>query len=232
MSDRRLDPLDDEIDKLLAAERDRPAPPPELRTRVIQRLGAPLGPIPDLSSGVRPAQPPAPVPVASPSLLGAPLVAGLIAGGVVAAVIALGGPEPRPVAVVTATAAPPAITASVREPPPEPAPVLVDAGAPPPAPRATASARDEGLAAERALLDEAQRALSAGRSADALELVGRHAAEHPRGRLGEEREGLWIRALIAAGRSDEARVRAERFKRSHPRSLLLPALEAAVGPIP
>lgn len=234
MSDRRLEPLDDDLDRLLAAERDRPGPPPEARARLAARLEATLGPFPDPGSGIRPVSPPAaPVvaPTAGASSFALPLAVGLVAGGVVAALITLRGPDPVPVVTPAVTSAPVTL-ASVEEPRAEPAPIVLDAGPAPPPPRASASPREESLAAERALLDEAQRALGSGRSGDALGAISRHAAQFPRGRLSEEREGLAVQALLAAGRRDEARTRAERFKRSHPGSLLLPALESSLGPIP
>jgi hypothetical protein len=92
--------------------------------------------------------------------------------------------------------------------------------------------RDVDLAAERALLEIARTALARGQSARALEALQRHATEFPRGRLGEEREALSIQALLAAGRRDEARARAERFEKTFPRSLLLPAIDAALAPKP
>jgi hypothetical protein len=88
---------------------------------------------------------------------------------------------------------------------------------------------DAGLAAERRILDAARRAVAGGRGADALAALDRHAREFPRGRLSEEREALWIQALIGTGRREEARQRASRFRRSFPRSLLLQAIEAALG---
>lgn len=92
--------------------------------------------------------------------------------------------------------------------------------------------RDDSLAAERALLEVGRSAVIAGQSAAALSALGRHAREFPRGRLSEEREGLWIRVLIGAGRLDEARQRAARFRKSFPRSMLIPSFEEALGTIP
>jgi hypothetical protein len=237
MTDRGLEPLDDELDQLLAAERDRPDVPAATRARVLQRLATSLGPTGTTGHGGGPAASPAtPAAIsAAPAGVGIPVAVGLALGLVVASAIVLRAPDPPapPPPIVTAPAATASATAAETarvEPPP-----IVDAGALP-APRPTSSVeappREDSLAAERALLDEAQRALASGRSAEALAGVARHAAEFPRGRLSEEREGLWIRALIAAGRNDEARARAERFKRNHPGSLLVPAIESALGTIP
>jgi hypothetical protein len=95
-----------------------------------------------------------------------------------------------------------------------------------------AAGRDTELAAERALLEEARTAVAQGHGAEALDAVERHGRAHPGGRLSEEREALRIRALVAAGRTSEARERAARFKAAFPKSLLLPAVEASVASIP
>ena len=107
----------------------------------------------------------------------------------------------------------------------------------PGAPAASAAAaagagRDDQLAAERAMLDVARTAVGRGQGAAAIAELERHAAAFPRARLAEEREALWIQALLQTGRQDDAHARAARFKRSFPRSMALPALEAALGPIP
>jgi hypothetical protein len=232
MTERRLEPLDEELHDLLAAERDRPDLPDPARARIAGRLAATLGPLGSVGSGIRPTAPqPAAAAPASTSIIGAPLGLGLLAGGVVAALIATRAPAPAP-SVEAPPAAIASVSAAVSAVLAAPPPAASAAVAPPPSARPSASARDESLAAERAVLDRAQRAVAAGRSDEALAEVARHAAEFPRGRLSEEREGLWIQALLAAGRADEARARAARFKRAHPRSLLLPALESTLGPIP
>ena len=92
--------------------------------------------------------------------------------------------------------------------------------------------RDVDLAAERAVLEEARAAVAGGQSAAAFAALQRHARSFPRGRLVEEREGLWIQTLLASGRSSEARERVARFRRSFPRSMLLPGFDAALDPIP
>ncbi len=85
------------------------------------------------------------------------------------------------------------------------------------------------LARERALLDQARAAAAHGEPAQALATTERHRLQFPRGRLREEREALAIRALISLGRANEARTRAEAFRATYPRSLLLPALDAALS---
>lgn len=84
-----------------------------------------------------------------------------------------------------------------------------------------------GLAAERALLDVASSALARGMPDEALEAVERHARDYPRGILVEEREAVEVKALVASGRTDEAKARATSFRARYPKSLLLSAVEAA-----
>lgn len=94
---------------------------------------------------------------------------------------------------------------------------------------ASPASKDLALSAERSLLERARSALARGNVNGALEALGRHTTEFPRGRLSEEREAIWIQALAAGGRTGEARQRLARYKASFPRSFSLPALEAALG---
>lgn len=82
--------------------------------------------------------------------------------------------------------------------------------------------RDVSLAAERALLEVARAALAKGEIDAALRALDRHQREHAQGRLREEREALFIEALRAAGRNQEAETRRARFLQEFPNSLLSP----------
>ena len=109
-----------------------------------------------------------------------------------------------------------------------PEPVPPDAGA-----RARVRATEpEGtasrLAAERAIIDVIRTAIARGHTNSALDAIARHARDFPRGRLSEERDGLRVIALARAGRRTEAVAAAERFRRAHPRSVLRPAIDAAL----
>jgi hypothetical protein len=84
------------------------------------------------------------------------------------------------------------------------------------------------LAAEQALLDDAQRALSTGAAARALAALDRHAARWPKGLLAEEREALAIRALDADGQRAAARRRAAAFHAAWPASLFRTAVDDAL----
>jgi hypothetical protein len=103
----------------------------------------------------------------------------------------------------------------------------------PPKPTALATANPsldtgERLAAESAVLDVARTALAAGDGERALDAVQRHEATFPRGLLTEEREALGIRALLALGRTSEAKGRVALFRTRYPESLFLPAVESAL----
>jgi hypothetical protein len=139
----------------------------------------------------------------------------------------------------------PAPTAPVAAPPiaiPSPAapmtatPTAVPTPASPaPAARPTRHHAHEGegdLVAERRLLDAAHAALARGDHAAALSALARDRREFPHGQLAEERDSLFIGALAASGRTDEARARAAAFRTRYPRSIFLPAVEATVPAVP
>ncbi len=133
-------------------------------------------------------------------------------------------PEPPTSSAPPAPAVPSSALPSV-SPAPSSAPVAAR-----PEPEVTPGpGRDAELGAERALLDMARSALARGQAAGSLTTLDQHRREFPRGRLSEEREGLAVQALVASGRMDEARTRVERFRRSYPKSLMLPALQGLVG---
>jgi hypothetical protein len=50
--------------------------------------------------------------------------------------------------------------------------------------------------------------------------------------LREEREALAVKAFVLAGRGDEARARADKFRAKYPASLFLPAIESSLRSIP
>lgn len=95
--------------------------------------------------------------------------------------------------------------------------VRVDAGTP-----------DERLAAERVLVERARSALARGRQSDALVALREHRKRFKDGQLAEEREALTVAALASQGESEQARATADRFRKRYPKSLLLPAVSAAL----
>jgi hypothetical protein len=172
-------------------------------------------------------------------LLLKPILLGAALGGVVAAFMVTPpsrpSPQPEAAAPVVAPSGDALPTAVGRRAPSDRAAVPVAATALPslsPSPPHASGAPEESLADERVILDDARRALAEGRTATALDALGRHARDFPRGRLSEEREGLWILVLARAGNAGEACARAARFRDNYPRSILLPAIESAAGQIP
>jgi hypothetical protein len=130
----------------------------------------------------------------------------------------------------------PAIQMNARTPGPARAPSAVSptAGAPRARDdrlreRVEPSASTEGLAAERGLLNLARVALEREEPLEALATTDRHEREYPNGTLSQEREAMAIRALVALGRTGEARQRAARFRARFSNSLLLPSIEELLG---
>lgn len=123
-------------------------------------------------------------------------------------------PEPPPVEPVKPVVARPSRPTEVT-PPKEPTPP---------------ASRDTQLSQERGLLEVARTALARGDVAATLDAVERHARDFPDGRLAEEREVLFIQALVQAGRKDEAARHAASFRKQFPDSLMGPAVDAALAP--
>ncbi|HSO40592.1 MAG TPA: hypothetical protein VLT33_49030, partial [Labilithrix sp.] len=110
-------------------------------------------------------------------------------------------------------------------------PELDDAAAPVTTPAGARPAGDS-LAAERALLDPARTALGRGDGASAMNAARKHEAAFRNGALTEEREAIAVQALVRLGRSEEARLRGERFLVRYPGSVLAPAVKAALEAAP
>lgn len=83
------------------------------------------------------------------------------------------------------------------------------------------------LRQEQVLLDTARTALINQRPQDALVALDRHTRNFPSGELSEQREVLAVQALSLSGDVAAARERSIRFKKQYPRSVFLPAVEAA-----
>jgi len=88
------------------------------------------------------------------------------------------------------------------------------------------------LAAERSLLEMARAALGRGAADRALIALRRHGRQFPNGELTEEREGLLVQALVGAQKYEQAREKADQFKKRYPRSLFAPVVDQAIGTIP
>ncbi len=254
MSEHEIKPLESELQALLDVERSPPDLPRDVAARVLQRVEAtaafgaasgehgaavggglgggllarrlPFGMVMFVLGGLAGAglhatlQPSVRPPAAAPR---APLLPVSPVSGAT---------EPAPLAPVV-----PPPRAEVPEPVPLVRPAPVPATVPVPsvayaAREPTGPGRDVDLAAERALLEIARTALARGQVEAALDAVQRHARRFPRGQLVEERESVWIQALVAGERSAEARQRAAEFRRRFPQSILRPVVEAAVRSIP
>lgn len=213
------------------------------RARMKARLVSALPPPPDGgggdSGGGEPASPPAGGAGAVGILPKVPLwvaAAALLVGGAAGAlyprapvehVVVVHGP-PLVVSPPASTApGPPSVAVSV--PPSIDLKDLPLVAAPPAAAAEAGAPRADDLAAERAALDVARTALGRGDGANALSACDDHARRYPRGALAEEREAIAVQALVLEHRGDDARARAERFRKTHPRSILLPAVLAAAG---
>ena len=88
-----------------------------------------------------------------------------------------------------------------------------------------------GLTAENVPIAAALAALARHAPADAIAALQRHASRFPDGQLEEEREALWIQALVAAGEGVEARARGDRFRRRFPGSIQQEVVAAALATI-
>ena len=100
----------------------------------------------------------------------------------------------------------------------------------PPTTARVPSQSDFLLAQERELVDTARSALLHNSFEGALVALRAHADRFADGRLAEERESLWVQALVLAGDVEQARTRAQHFHARFPQSLLGPVVDAALPP--
>jgi len=229
MSDIGTDELPEDVAKLLGAAKELRGPSDAVRANMRSRLVAALPPGGGGGGGAGSGGA-KPFPRVPAWVAAATFAAGLAAGVLVRPASA---PPPVEVAKTTDTqkpAAPAQASPVVPTVVPSDLPLVV-AAKPAPAPSALPSHAPRGsdLAAERAVLDMARTALNKGDNQNALAAAQEHEKKFPRGALSEEREAIAVRALSEGGRKDEAKARAERFKKSHPESILLPAVLAAGG---
>jgi hypothetical protein len=248
------DDIPESLRDLIAAEKSRPNPTPEVGQRVYARLAAGLGLPPMLGDSA----PVAPIP-AAPAAPAATAVAGAVAKtaahgtarGLLTFIVgaAVGattygtvqhlrhGAEPTAAPTATAPAPAPAIPPPPAPPPAEAQPETAKPAAPPPgragvAEPPLAASRDRGLAAERKLVEMARSALARGHIDGALASLRRHARGFPKGQLAEERDSLFVQALVAKGDFVRARSHAEYFHRHYPHSLFSPVVDQALRSIP
>ena len=96
------------------------------------------------------------------------------------------------------------------------------------APSARTSGASLDLAEELRIVDAARAAVSERRHDEALRLLADHEASYPSGQLAQQRERLWVQALVETGDVAQARSRARAFRRQHPRGALSAPLERAL----
>jgi hypothetical protein len=211
----------DDLEAYFAAERAfEEVPSPEVRRRIRAGVSAAL-PSPGGGGGGG-----IPIRKAALGMLGTFALGGVLGA---AAMHASQTPAkiaaPSPVVVAAPASAPPPVADA-------PSAVTIELPSVLPSTRPSASTpTGESIAAERALLDAARVELANAEPQAALDRVERHAKEFPHGRLVEEREAIAVRCLVKVGRNEEARQRGAAFKARWPRSLALPAVEAAMESI-
>lgn len=235
------DELSSSVKRLLEHERARPQPGPEVEARVLEKLTqsmltAPLG-------ADAPSSPAAAAP-ASVSGLGAVklVLAAVIGAGAGAGLHAtFRAPEVRVVEVVRerVVEVPVPVAPAPVEPVAEPVPPIARkppvVKPSPPAPtvpppksdQESSRERDRALAAERMLIEQARTSLARQNPAEALAALNEHRQRFADGQLGEEREGLEVLALFAAGEIERAKTAAAEFRRRFPQSVLLRSIRRA-----
>jgi len=82
--------------------------------------------------------------------------------------------------------------------------------------------------AERKLIESARKALRSGNARLAIKKAREHRRTFPRGALTQEREALWVRALVKSGSYKQARKRGAGFLKRFPRSLHKRAVQSAL----
>lgn len=261
MKNDDLMPLSDDLQRLLLAEKAAPPMPGALQAKDGQRLAEsiarpPVGGEGGDAGGGEPVSADPGVPggdamggadaladlsplaslAAKPLLLAASTFAVGVGVGVGTTLLlsSEAPPKPQPVVVQAADAGIsvlPTLDA-------QPMIASIDAGQVQAAPQPTAKpstpnfSKDHALAAERSLLELSRTAITRGDAKTALKQLQRHARMHRRGRLAEERDALWVQALVLDRSYEKARARAQRFKKRYPQSLFLPVVEHVMAELP
>jgi hypothetical protein len=214
-----IPPLDADV---LAALRSSPPVPPEVRARAKARLLDSIATAGGAAAGGTRGIGQAGARRVAIAFLGGALVGGALHAAWMrppgAKVIYVDRPAPPPPSVD--------LTPS-RLPSSAPVPSSAPSAIPLP-PSSAPTLRLSQLAAERAILDEARRALAQGDAGQALDRLERHRRMFSSPQLAEERDAMWIQALIKADRREEARARGEAFRKRYPDSLFSSAVDSAL----
>lgn len=223
MSDPALPELDENARRLLALGQGPMDPPEGAKDRLRARLAASLPPGPGPGSGGSGGGTRVPLWAAGLAFVVGGAV-GFAARGSREAAPELRAQAPRfALASAVPASAPSAGLSPVRPAQSAPPPALSSVPSALSAPRP----RLAGLAAERAILDVARTALARGEGAQSISASREHERRFPRGALAEEREAIYVQALVLGGDKAAARARAIRFRQEYPDSMLLPAVAAA-----
>ncbi len=110
--------------------------------------------------------------------------------------------------------------------------VLKPPSGPPAEPARHRLSKDDALAVERSLLELARTAITRGDAPTALLQLARHSRTYPRGRLSEERDALWVQALVLNRSYAKAKAKAKAFKKRYPKSLFLPVVDHVLRDVP
>jgi hypothetical protein len=227
------DPLPEDLRRFIDAERELDVPAAETRGRLLTRLTPLFLPPPVGLTGSGDAGAGAAAPATGAAVkagLGAKLFVPAIctalgAGGGAAAHAYIAGSHVEGSA--SRSASPVAFAPAPPEPSAETAPPDVPPALGPGAGRSISEASGGSLRAERLLLESATAALMRGDADSAMATLQKHARQHPRGALAEEREVLVVKVLRAQGDEKAAEQRAGEFKRKFPSSLQQGAVDKA-----
>ena len=224
-----LEPLPEELFKVLEVERARPEVPADQLARLASRLDATFSPSPPRGEGWG-ERPGAAAGLGGKAVL---LAVGLAVGAIGGSQLQAHFGAPREVVIEKRIEVPirVEVLVPVQVEVPAKKPVVAQVA---PHPNPLPASQGEGahvrapIELERLLIEQATSALGRGQGADALAACAEHVNRFPAGQLAEEREIVAIRALVSLGRKAEATTRAEQFRKKFPESLLLDVVNEAV----
>jgi hypothetical protein len=226
----------DGLEAALLGSARRDEPPAGSKVRLLATLGVAAGAASAVSAGTAAGAGTGTAAGAAPAgahgALGAlGMVGKWVALGAVSATVAVGTAR-----VVTAPAPPPSVTVVARPvsaavavaPASAPAVAPAPASAPAPAPASAPGTAFPPLSAELPFIDLARSSLAKGLPGYALSSLDTYDLRFPHARLAEEARVLRIEALVKLGRTDDARVVADRFLRDAPTSPYAPRVRSLV----
>jgi hypothetical protein len=230
-----MEPLDRELQNLVAAERREVEPTFAERERVAKSLAGRVGAGFGTALGLMSTKAAGAAAASSSVALGLKVSLALLLVGTAALVgiprlthrEAPLAPASGPVPSALSHAAPKALPEAAPPPPPEPSAKTDDT--PGPGKGSPAARALPPLAEEARLLKQAQQALRAGQPQAALTALAEHQRRFPRGQLALERSAARVTALCALGRTPQALSEAQAFLQQHPQSGLSQQVRASCG---